>query len=377
VLKKIARDAAVLYRSVSQVGIVLSLFYLVLGLALALLGSRLLHIAFMAFGFLPSFTYSIASSYVASLARTSASDIAIATAVTWSAPLASLLSPKWPLLLLGLASAYMAVSTAVRYSGRVPARFRPSILAVSAAYGSMGLFGVVAGLTGNLGIVPAGLGVALASAVGMIYAVTWHSLPRTFGDAGSLPGLVALYAAHYSSLAVLALGRTGPALMLLGAGLLLYGFSSNFHRLGRYISASRSAPEGPARKGRLYFAWGHVMVAASIAAVLVLIAAYTAGEARLATLVHAISVGFVGMHIYIHVPMMLPSLFGIRAPGLFTRMPFLLLLVSSLLWPISPQAFMALFVASAALVLINTVPVLSRKISGARNSSARTAFNSR
>lgn len=337
------------------------MFYLVLGLALAPLGSRLLHIAFLAFGFLPSFTYSIASSYVASLARTSASDIAIATAATWSAPLASLLSPKWSLLLLGLASAYMAVSTAVRYSGRVPARFRPSILAVSAAYGSMGLFGVMAGLTGKLGIVPAGLGVVLASAVGMIYAVTWHSLPRTFRDTGSLPGLVALYAVHYSSLAALAFGRTGPALMLLGAGLLLYGFSSNFHKLGKYVSASRSAPEGPARRGRLYFAWGHVMVAASIAAILVLIAAHMAGEARLATLVHAIPVGFVGMHIYIHVPMMLPPLFGIKAPGVFTRAPFPLLLVSSLLWPISPHAFIVLFAASAVLVLVNTVPALSRR----------------
>ncbi|MCE4608925.1 MAG: hypothetical protein F7C36_00895, partial [Desulfurococcales archaeon] len=130
--------------------------------------------------------------------------------------------------------------------------------------------------------------------------------------------------------------------------LLIYPLAARFYRLPSY---SRRIPikdkNHPAYQGAKYFITGHYYVMLVIAIILLYTILYFKNSGcTLLCLVHAYSMGFIALHFMIHGPMMLPVILRVKHRKKFTQIPYLLILLSLLLWPGLGIGSYILFVSS-------------------------------
>ncbi len=159
----------------------------------------------------------------------------------------------------------------------------------------------------------------LSYLITLIVAVTSHSLPSTFRDEALWP---------FSFISAFTSSLTFISYKLIFIPLIFYAIGVRLWSLPRYLKIiERYDKRTFAYRGNRYFLMGHAFVLPSVA---VSSLACLGGPL---TLLHAILLSFVTIHIYIHTPMMLPVILRIRHRRNYMNWIFILPLLSAALWP--------------------------------------------
>lgn len=209
------------------------------------------------------------------------------------------------------------------------------------------LSGLLASLCG-CGLVEWMLGLGLFYAAPMVIVVSLLTVSRNYGVDPSRP-MVYLPLALTSAGLVLALAGVPGYELVAGAGLLLYFPSLRVWRAPRLIARGLSTG-GPGGGALVYMGVSHL---ASLASQLLWLA-----PLDLLSRVHVVYIGFIGVHIFLHAPLMLPQVARIRlAKDYIPPLPPILLAASSIARPWEPHASYLLLAASLALLLIQFRPL--------------------
>ncbi len=331
----------------ARVGVTASMAFLALGLYAAVSGNYCVHMALMAYGVLLLFPYSVGVAYIVSGGGrgVSAAGVPLLLAAALLAPLGRVGAAAFASVLAGAAGLVDAAEAARGRRGSVGLSLGLSAAAMAGMAVEQAMAALLPRAGGCLGVID-GLSAALGFPVPLVYAVTVHSLPSTFGDRGrAAPAAAAVLLAVASSMLVLVRLHAGIVLALVSTILYLYG--AGFDRLGRYLSRARSV-RGAAGRGLLYFAWGHVAAAASAAMLLACGLAALASAAGLYWLLHCYTLGFLSIHVWIHGPMMLPVLLRLRHRRRYTLLPYVSTLPSAALFPVAREPALLLYVAALA-----------------------------
>ncbi len=345
----------------SRAGIYSSLAFFAAALALVYTGRVELHSWLALSGALTLFPASVWVAYAASASRgaastrgyTVASTVAVASIVAGGFVGSRSMDAGAVLLgaglLLASAAGLIVLPTVRRGEARLSVALG-SLAALSGGVYSL-LYVVLVGIPGGI---PLGLAAGLIASfpVPLIHAVTVHSLPSTFRDK---PLRQAALAGGALSLAMpvafLASERAGS--LLLAFFLAVYVLSARLYRAPSYAGVARTFKSPAARSGALFFAYSHTLSLAYTLTAAAVAAAHASGLIGGGLqLIHAIAAGFVALHVYIHVPMMLPTILALPAARRFNLAlaSVLLAAASGLAWSISRT--IALAAASAALLLV-------------------------
>ncbi|GEM_PF-3120298 len=171
--------------------------------------------------------------------------------------------------------------------------------------------------------------------VPLIYAVTLHALPKTYRYRASLPLTVLMTALH-----AFALSGFGPSRHLMWASMLTYLGAARLDLAFRGLRSVRVREALPAHR---YLIAGYLLL------IPLLILSWPIPLDELG-LLHILLVGFVGLHIYAHAPMMIPVLLGMRNAKRFNYPALLLLVMAALSWPFNRDV--ALYFLSGSLFLV-------------------------
>ncbi|MDK2383677.1 MAG: hypothetical protein QI199_02555 [Candidatus Korarchaeota archaeon] len=177
--------------------------------------------------------------------------------------------------------------------------------------------------------------------VPLIYAVTLHALPKTYRYRASLPLTILMTALH-----ALALSGFGPSRHLMWASMLSYLGAA---RLDLSLRGLRSVRVREALPAHRYLIAGYLLL------IPLLILSWFMPVNSLG-LLHILLLGFVGLHIYAHAPMMIPVLLGIRNAKRFNYSALLLLLLAALSWPFNRDVALYFLLGSLFLVVYIVKP---------------------
>ncbi len=178
--------------------------------------------------------------------------------------------------------------------------------------------------------------------VSLIYAVSLHSIPKTYRyEHDKLLAYTSLAAHLY------ALIRGEPFFASLS--MLFYFLSLKLNKA--LSSIGRVAKE--ARKAHKYLITAYLLL-------LPVILCSFLGLRHLPYL-HLLALGFIGLHVYGHAPMMLPVIFGIRNARSFSSLPLIFLALSSIIWPYNREIALYLLLGSVPL-LVSIVTVESGEV---------------
>lgn len=206
---------------------------------------------------------------------------------------------------------------------------RASYMHTSLSYMVSGVLAFIA--YSGAGIRGAAVALTYSLLLPMVYAVSFQSFTMT---CGLKPVLWLLPAATAASLvsgvaAITGSSYAGPAALI---SMVLYIIGARLYEAKRCIHGGKAA--------RRYFAIGHIAVL--VAAVLSLYAV-AGGTGPYA--LHTVLIGFVGVHIAVHAPMMVPVAAGLPNARRFTLLPYVLLLAAVPAWSYSCRASMPLLPA--------------------------------
>lgn len=218
------------------------------------------------------------------------------------------------------------------------------------------------------------LGLLAAYPIPLIHAVTIHSLPSTYRD--SPPARAAALAGYLGAAAGPAYLFFGErALALTAVMLALYPYTTRAYKAPSYAAqdAARLKP-GPARAGRVFYSTSHIATSGLAVASALAIVLYLAGPGYPGGslgLVHLLAAGFTATHVYIHAPIMLPTVLGVAAGRRFTlaAVSVYSAALSGVIWPYSMRAAMGLASLAWLLSLLATV----RLAGGGAAASARAS----
>jgi len=221
-----------------------------------------------------------------------------------------------PLILLGILSKYLIaipsmimMYLAIKASKKNTGSMKISLMGVSFSY----LLLLLWSFTQTDPIDSAILGLAFPLA--LIYSVSTHSLPKTFGDDPRA-------SFFYLSLALVGLGTIDHRAYLIS--LAPYFIGAKYDRLTKYCDKARSV-KGVAGKALFYYCCGHILVLLS--SVIPLMAQNTL------FFLHSMLLGFITMNVFVHTPTMLPPIMGMRNARRYNCLPFALALLASIVWP--------------------------------------------
>ena len=334
-----------------------SLLLLLGALGVLAAGNHHLHADLIVFGFLPLFVGGIAVSYAVSGIKSSGT-LAKASMILRASSLVLLVVPAAVLIggrsagAAALAFSSLLLSVGMLYSATSPRgpSVRLSLLSMSFTYASTAAYAGFLAFRGDVHR-PEIIGLLYALPVQAIYSVTIHSMPSTYGERAD-PRLVALMhgMVGLGLIALVLYPKLGVG--VLTASPLLYFLAARVYLTPRRLSEALGMRPGPARSSHLYFLIGHLYVVASwiwLAATTIL---WMDGRIGSLAVIHALVMGLIGTHIYIHAPLMLPVLLGTSTERRYGHAPFLLLLASMVLWPISGEAAMIFFLLSLAYLLL-------------------------
>ena len=150
--------------------------------------------------------------------------------------------------------------------------------------------------------------------IAMIFAVSLHTFPRTFRERPfELLGYASLlthplfFFSHY----------------FLALSLAMYFVAAKYYKLREFCSFAKGVG-GVAGRGLSYYCYGHAFALASVTYPFLF---------KGLSFLHAFMLGFVSIHIFIHMPTMLPPLLGIPNARRYNLYPYVLSLAASASWP--------------------------------------------
>ncbi|UXD22167.1 hypothetical protein IPA_02265 [Ignicoccus pacificus DSM 13166] len=181
--------------------------------------------------------------------------------------------------------------------------------------------------------------VGLAFPLSMIFAISMHSLPRTFR---SKPHPIALL-----SVPLLALGLFDYRFYLMS--LIPYLIGSKYFELPRYCKLSKEIG-GIAGKGLFYYCCGHAF---SVIALIFPLIFYSTPL----TFLHTMLLGFVSIHVFIHLPTMIPPILGIKNARRYNYFPYVLTILASALWPFFKDLSWLLYFSALIAVALVFLPL--------------------
>jgi hypothetical protein len=189
-----------------------------------------------------------------------------------------------------------------------------------------------------------------------IYAVTIHSLPKTYHSGPRRSLTLALYTLQAVGLTVYT-EDARASVALLALPLLLYPLAARFELLREGLRRVERL-RGAARGSHLYYVWGHITVLLLTASAVAAAAYYTAspGYRSFILLVHTLTLGFTACHIAIHAPLMLPVILGVRTAKRYNPAPYILLLTALAAYPLSEDLSLAVFSAAVLATLLVVWP---------------------
>lgn len=347
-------NARSMIRMTSAVGIIVSVFYLLAALSILLpvKGDFAGHANLMLLGSLILFPYSVAVAYVASVARNpwpSLLPISVGAVLLYPTPVladGNLQAPMAVLAALAIAGFLGAASSLMVGPGRKGA-VRLSLYLVGITMLGLALASIVEAYS-ETSIFTETLVLILAFPVPLIYSVTVNSLPSTFSDKPSTAASVLSVTLSIAASVLVGLGYTRPGFYLAAASLVLYLYAARFHRLGAYWRRVSSMPRTPARAGLEYFIQGHVAVVIVTVVVLAELLAYPS-RCGVICVIHGLALGFASMHVWIHGPMMVPVILGMRHGRRFNPLPYITLLAAVAVYPLSHPLALVLYVVSLVL----------------------------
>lgn len=341
-----------LTRNIARLVVYTSIVYLVAALLYVIAGNFLVHASLMLYSSLILFPYGVAIAYIASGAvrRSFAAVLASAGGVIL------VVLPTSVATVIGLeeiADSLVALAgfLAALSSGYVALQRRGSI--------KLSLFMVCVSMI-NLSVIPLvkmilvstplfeyAIALVIGFPISLIYAVTVHSLPSTFNDKPLYEASIPLpFINLLASILVLSKWATYGTLLLLFS-LALYIVAARIYRVLRYLDTAKQK-SGVSRRGLLYFLYGHVTVIISILIVVVYSSAFIAGSGfcRVLCILHELALGFTSLHVYIHAPMMIPVILGIKHRRRFNPVPYLATLIAMLIFPLNTELALVFYVAA-------------------------------
>ncbi len=190
-----------------------------------------------------------------------------------------------------------------------------------------------------------GLGVFYASS--MVMVVSLFTVSRNYGVDPSRPLVWAPLAVNAVALGILYYG--GPWVLVAALSLLLYFVVLRVYRAPSLIARGLSIG-GPGGGALVYMASSHT---ASVAPTLLL---FYPGFDLLSKL-HLAYIGFVGVHIFLHAPLMLPQIVRVKLAKDYTPLPTVLLSMAALARPWNGDLAYILVVASLAVLATQFRPL--------------------
>ena len=148
----------------------------------------------------------------------------------------------------------------------------------------------------------------------MIYGVSTHSLPNTFGERPDW---------RLTFLASILLPLSCFFTQMLFASMILYFIGAKYYKLKAFYSKVKKY-KGIAKAGNMY------LIVGSYTSLLGLI---TVVSKDITHFLHYLLLGFVAPHIFTHLPLMIPAILRIRAFKSYCLWTFLFLALSTLAWP--------------------------------------------
>ena len=302
--------------SAARFGVAYSLLLLATGLAMVVAGDAYGHVWLTGLGAPLSFYAGVAAAYIYSIAPTAGPPLAALLAASLAAYSLEPILPGFflPLhllgSLLGLAASLLA---ALKGRGRLAA------LGLAAVY-ALGSAAPVA--VRGLGYLEAVIVLLYSVPFAAIYPVNLFSLYKTYHRGGLAPLLALVLGLHAAG--TLWRAWTG------GAGLLsLAALAYAAALLAATVPMLRRHLRQPGRgstawRAHLYFLEGQL--AAALAALAYAVEAL-AGADPIAE-AHLVDMGFIAVHIYIHAPLMIPIIYGLRSGKRYNPSPYLLLLAA-------------------------------------------------
>ncbi len=173
-------------------------------------------------------------------------------------------------------------------------------------------------------------------AVPLIYAVTLHSLPRTYRYRPHVPSAALMLVLH-----LMALVGVGPTKHLMWASMLVYLAAA---RVDRALSGLRAIRVREALPAHRY------LISCYLLLIPLLLISWPLDLDPLGIL-HILMLGFIGLHVYAHAPMMIPVLLGMRNSKRFNYWAPVLLAMAALAWPFSGNVALFLLLGSLYLVI--------------------------
>ncbi len=322
----IARNAVSylkLARRLSALAVVGSFVYMGIGLASLPLRWYQVHMHFMGMGVL-TFAAGVNISFWTSVTRRRGS---VPVTILHSLTLLSLPAGS----LLGWRTVMIALVSLTGLLFLLPLRKR-SLIYLLEVYSFLSLLFTVFGSYRDIW---AWAAVEWAYLVPLIYAVTLHALPRTYRYRANLPLALVMIALH-----ALALAGLGPIRHLMWASMIAYLGAA---RLDLAYSGLKSVRVREALPAHRYLIAGYLLLAP-----LLILSWFI--QVNALGLLHILLIGFVGLHIYAHAPMMIPVLLGIRNAKRFNYPTLILLMLAALSWPLNRDV--ALYFLSGSLFLV-------------------------
>jgi len=313
-----------LARKLSALAVVGSFTYIGIGLLSLPLRWYQVHMHFMGMGVI-SFAAGVNISFWTSVTRKRGSVLA---ALLHS--LSLLLLPLGSLL--GWGTALIAFVSLTGLFFLIPSR-KKSLVYLLELYSFLSLLSTV--LSSHQGMEAWITAVEWAYPVPLIYAVTLHALPKTYRYRASLPLAIPMIALH-----ALVLCGFDPSRHLMWTSMLSYLGAA---RLDLALRGLRSVRVREALPAHRYLISGYLLL------IPLLILSWFMPVNTLG-LLHILLLGFVGLHIYAHAPMMVPVLLGIRNAKRFNYSALILLLLATLSWPFNRDV--ALYFLSGSLFLV-------------------------
>ncbi|MEB3862217.1 MAG: hypothetical protein GSR84_08370 [Desulfurococcales archaeon] len=205
-----------------------------------------------------------------------------------------------------------------------------------------------AGLACGCGVVESMLRVGLFYAAPMVVVVSLLTVSRNYGVDPSRPWVYSPLALNAVSL-VLAVAGYSWYPVVSGLGLLLYFAVLRVWRAPSLVARGLRIG-GPGGGALVYMGVSHL---SSLASQLLWLASLD-----VLSMVHVVYIGFVGVHIFLHAPLMLPQVVRVRLAKVYVPpLPPILLAMAAVARPWLPGMSYALMVASLILLLVQFRPL--------------------
>ena len=329
-------------RKISSIGIIETLAILAVSLGYLPIGYAKIHAKLIVYGLMPVFIYSIAMVYLASAKpgydRIIFPWLLIAYPLVLITPFISLLG-SFTILMYYYGTTMIFASIPFFLGGlskRGSLRISLGLLGLSMLQTGIILLANI--LTYNLKLKPPEMGTAalIAFPVTAIYAVSVHAVPKTYRLEPEKLSTIILPLVLILGTMTYTVGYYKYAIILYAISFFAYPISIRLYKIRNWERSVKAKKDTPGKPGNLYFIYSHYFV--WLFTILTPITAYMYLEGSVKdvfTLIHVLTVGFIGIHIYIHAPMMVPVVIGVKTKRRYTILPPLFLTLATIIWPFS------------------------------------------